>query len=298
MSLHHLFPKYPLKLKTPTKSKFRFETRNIYVDFPWPFYHLLRDIMMKSFTEDLTRKRIEKIWQVFMEKYKDDMMFKGKPLGTIFVRNFQNRLGLRLHVKWDLFVEYLEEKARNFSLEIEKNGRNIKNLYKHIWNNFFKITEERIFPQTISHPDRKFKKLLKRTGDYQHLMKLLERFEGNLDKVMKLENVFPPVKLYITHMLMDLYHLRTLIDSSNIVEAYLLLRNFLETLVKFVVYIDIGLRISIDPGLILHLLFKYEYEAVQDFKKKERFLPIGGKGKRRDFIDVTSRKLMKIFFFF
>ena len=294
MSLYYLFPQYPLKFRSPPESRLKFETRSIYVDFPWPFYRFLQDIVIESMEKTITKEEIKRKWNTFMQKYRDNILFHGKPLGTIFARRFQDKICLRLNVKWNLFIEYLEEKARKISLEVEKNGENIKNLYKYIWSNFFNIIAEEKIPRYAYLPSEKFKKLLQRTGDYYYLEKLLDQFEKNLIQIIRRNDILPTVQLYILNMLMDVRHLRTLVYSSNIPEAYLLLRNFLETLIKLFVYVEIGAKVSsyntsIDIDLILYLLFRYEYELRDYYKKDSRFSSLDR------FIEETSRKFIKIF---
>jgi len=165
-------------------------------------------------------------------------------------------------VKWHLFIKYLEEKAMGFLSEMEKNEQSIMNVYKEIWNNFFGVTgtirptEPLYFPSTRE----RFRKLLKRTGDYSYIEILLDQFEGIIKQVEEtMKNKIPAVQLYTTNLRMDIHHLRALIDVVDIPAAYLLLRNILEIFVKLFVYLDVGK--SIDTNIVLYSMFLYEYET-------------------------------------
>jgi len=264
MSLRKLFPTYPLVLKSPPKSRIKFGTRNLYVDLSGRSYYFLKQAMNKAVKTELAIEEVREEWRKFLRQNRDFLTFHGKPFVSVSLRldKFSGKSFLRLNIKWDLFVEYLEEKAIGLLYEMEKNGRNITKVYNEIWLNFFSITEIMIpiQPQYFPSTREQFGKLLKRTGDYSYIDRLLEQVEGIMKQVEKtMKNKIPSVQLYTTNLIMDLQHLRALIDVANIPGAYLLLRSLLENFVKLFVYLDFGR--STDPNIFLYSMFLYEYET-------------------------------------
>ena len=292
MSLRELFPVYPLTLKSPRKFKIKFGTRRLYVDLPWPSYYFLQVAMSKAVKVGLTKEEVKEEWNKFLQHNRDILTFHGKPFISVSLRStpFSEKEFLRLDVRWRLFNEYLEEKAICFLSKIEKGGENIMKVYQEIWSNFFAITGILEPPKPGYFPASReiFRKLLKRTGDYYQLERLLDDFEGIIVKVEKvMKDKIPSIQLYTTNLIMDIQHLRTLVDVVNIPAAYLLLRNLLESFVKLFVYYDIGKFID-NPDLILSSMFLYEYEATGEALKKPRIYSL------RRFRDKLVRKLPKI----
>jgi len=265
MSLKELFPAYPLTLRTPRNSKIRFGSRDLYVDLPWQAYYFLQVAMSKSQESDLTTKEVREEWQKFLQDNKESLTYHGKAIISVSLRytSFSEKPFLRLDVKWDLFMRYLEEKAILFSSEIDKNGENIMNVYREIWMNFFTMSGETTpfsieYVHSISASER-FKKLLKRTGDDLYLENLLDRFEEIIRWVQeRIKNKIPSVQLYTTNLMMSIHNMRALIGIVDIPAAYYILRNLLENFVKVFVYVDIGR--NIDPDVVLISMFFYEYE--------------------------------------
>ena len=292
MSLRELFPAYPLFLKSPPKSKIKFGTRRLYVDLPWPAYYFLRLAMDKAVKIGLTKEEVKEGWNKFLQDNKDVLTFHGKPFISVSLRSTPSseKEFLRLDVRWRLFIDYLEEKAIRFLSEIEKGGENIMKVYQEIWSNFFGITGILEPPKPGYFPASReiFRKLLKRTGDYYQLNRLLDGLEGIIVKVEKvMKDKIPSIQLYTTNLIMDIQHLRTLVDVVNIPAAYLLLRNLLESFVKLLVYYDIGKFID-NPDLILSSMFLYEYEAAGKTSKKLRIYSL------RKFKNKLVRKLLKV----
>lgn len=288
MSLRELFPAYPLILKTPPKSLVKFGTRSLYVDLPWQAYYFLAAAMSKGAKAGLTAKEVKEEWRKFLEANKEVLTFRDKPfvMASLRFNKFLGKSYLRLDVKWDLFVEYLEEKARTFLSEVREIGENIMKVYGEIWINFFGINGVIAPPMSQYFPSsrERFRKLLKRTGDYFYIEKLLDRFENMMRRVeISIGNKIPSVRLYTINLIMDIQHLRALVDIANIPAAYLLLRNLLENLVKLFIYLDFGK--SIDTNLILALMFIYEYEMAE---RRRRVYSL------KKFKEETIKKLSKI----
>jgi len=293
MSLRKLFPTYPLILKSPPKSRIKFGTRNLYVDLSWQSYYFLQQAMNKAVKAELTIEEVRKEWHKFLQHNRDFLTFHDKPFVSVSLRfdKFSGKSFLRLNVKWDLFVEYLEEKVIGLLSEMEKNEQSIMNVYKEIWNNFFGVTgiimptEPLYFPSTRE----RFRKLLKRTGDYSYIERLLDQFEGIIKQVEEtMKNKIPAVQLYTTNLRMDIQHLRALIDVVDIPAAYLLLRNILEIFVKLFVYLDVGK--STDTNIILYSMFLYEYETAEEFGLKKRRVY-----SLKRFKKELIRKILKVF---
>lgn len=269
MSLKELYPTYPFILTSPRGSKIKVGTRRIYVDLPWQSYYFLQVAMNTGLS---TTEEVREEWHKFLQNNNHSLVFHGEPLVSASLRTnkFSERAILRLDVKWDLFVEYLEENATDLLSEIEKGEENIMNVYREILINLFSIIGIRpINPQNFlyTRERERFRKLLRRTGDYSYIKNLLAQLEEIMSQVEKRTiNKIPSIQLYTTNLIMDIQHLGALIDVVDIPAAYLLLRNLLENFVKLFVYLDIGKSINY-PEVILSTMFLYEYET-SDLKKR------------------------------
>jgi len=289
MSLKEFFPTYPLSIKSPPKSRIKFGTRSLYVDLPWQPYYFLQIAMSKAVEAELTKEEVREEWHKFLQANKDSLTLRGKPFVSVSLRStpFSEKDYLRLDVKWNLFIEYLEERAMRLLSEIEKREtESIMEVYREIWINFFSITGVIVPSKPAYFPSarERFRKLLKRTGDYFYIEALLDQFEGVMARVEEvMKDKIPSIQLYITNLVMDIQHLRALIDVVDIPAAYLLLRNLLENFIKLFVYLKVGS--SIDPNVVLYSMFLYEYE-------------ISGRGRvysLNRFRDEWIRKFLKIF---
>jgi len=270
MTLRELFPRYPLNLVTPRGSEIRFGTHKLYVDFPWQAWRFMILMMERSSEADLNAEEVKEEWQETLRN--NNLIFQDKPLASVYLWDapFTHKKSLVLRVNWDLFLEYLEEKAQNFASEVERDGRNIVKLYREIWMNFFGVVGELKEAEAFYfHKRGNFRKLLKRTGDYAYLEGLLIRFERTIRQIEEyVENKnIPNAKFYTTNFLMDIQHLRALIDVFSIPPAYLLMRNILENFIKFFVYLHIGEQLNAS-NFVLGTMFLYEYEAD---KKQRRY---------------------------
>jgi len=271
MTLRELFPRYPLILKTPPRSRIKFGTHRLYVDFPWQTCHFMAKEMEMSAEADLTAEGVSRKWHNFLQDNKQFLIFQNKPLASAYLWDapFTHKKSLVLRIKWDFFLEYLEEKAQNFTLEVEKDGKSIRKLYMEIWLNFFSLVGELEAPESFYFHEREnFMKLLKRTGDYSYLEVLLTRFESTIHQIedyAKNKDI-PVAQLYTANFIMDIQHLHALIDVLSIPPAYLLMRNILENLVKFSVYLNMGKSIN-EPNLVLSAMFLYEYEADKEQRR-------------------------------
>lgn len=237
MSLKQLFPVYPLILVSPPKSGIKFGTRSIYVDFPHQTYLFMQLMMGKTTKADMTTEEVREEWLRFLQEHKRFLIFREKPLASVYLRRnkFSGKKFFVLNVRWDLFIEYLEEKASGFVSDLENDGKNVMKVYREIWTNFFSIRGEMTPPEPRYFPPtrERFRKLLKRTGDYSYVIGLLDQFE-DMTKLMgeKIKNEVPSIQLYITNLIMDIQHLHTLVDIVDIPATYLLLRNLLENFIK------------------------------------------------------------------
>ena len=270
MSLIELFPTYPFILKSPRNYKIKFGTRSLYVDLPWQSYRFLQEAMNTGLS---TTEEVREEWRKFLQNYNNSLVFHGKPLVSVSLRTtpFSKKAILRLDVKWDLFIEYLEEKATGFLLEIETGEECIMKVYREILINLFSIigdTDRRIDPQYSLLTRERVRKLLERTGDYSYIKNLLVQLKEIIMQVEeRLKNKISSIHLYTTNLIMDIQLLDALVDIVNIPAAYLFLRNLLENLVKLFVYLDIGKSIDYPDG-ILSSMFLYEYETF--YLKKQR----------------------------
>jgi len=294
MSLRELFPTYPLILKSPRRFKIKFGTRSLYVDLPWQVYYFLQLAMRKAVKSGLSVEEVRGEWNKFLEHNKEVLTFKGKPFVFVSLRPIvfgfgQKESYLRLDVKWEMFVEYLDEKAKRLVSGIEESGENVMKVYKEVWINFFSITGIITPPKPTYLPSsrERFRKLLKRTGDYYQIENLLGGFEEIISQVEEtIKDEVPSIKLYTTNLMMDIQHLRSLIDVVNIPAAYLLLRNLLESFIKLLVYYKIGKSMD-NSDLLLSSMFVYEYEAIGEALKKPRVYSLGN--FEREFVRKISK---------
>lgn len=249
MSLREFFPTYPQRLVSLPKSRIRFGTRSLYVDLPYQAYDFLIETAYNATGVDLTAREVRNDWLKFLQENSDPLSIRGKPIisASLVSKDPTRKPFLRLNIKWILFIEYLENKAAYLIPEVEKDGENVLKAYREIWSNFFMITIKMISPRPVNYSSerRKFRNLLKKTGDYSYVKRLLDKLEESVNQVEKaMKGKNEAVKLYTTSLIMDIEHLHTLINSINIPEAYLLLRNLLETFVKLFVYLSIGKSIG------------------------------------------------------
>jgi|Deesub1362B_J571_1020462.scaffolds.fasta_scaffold01311_8 hypothetical protein len=287
MSIRKLFPEYPFIFRTPPKSKVRFGTRRLYVDLPWQVYHFLKLAMIKATEEDLSAIDIGKEWQKFLKENKNALTVNGKPFVTVFLCSplSSTRPSLRMRIKWELFVEYLEIKASQLASEVEKDGEDIMKVYRDIWKNLlFIIGEVKPVEEKHLHLMRDdFRELLKKTGDFQQIEELLNLMQSLVDQLRRAEEESNVVSigLYTSSVSMYIRQLHAaLTETFNIPAAYLLLRNILEWFVKLVILLNVGR--GINPNVYLYSMFFYEYEgcpkiySLDRFKKKsiKKFLKI------------------------
>ena len=184
MSLFELFPKYPLILRTPPKARIRFGTHKICVDVPWQIYDFLSFIVEKSINENLTKEDVRDLWREFVKKYEDITTINNRVLATVSLRLSENKkYYARLDIRWDSFIEYLEKKAVRM-LSGSTGRACVVKLYRKIWDNFFNVRKyiEPPDPTYSPYTLEKFKKLLRRTGDYYYIQNLLDQLEAILKK--------------------------------------------------------------------------------------------------------------------
>ncbi|MCK4732115.1 MAG: hypothetical protein KAT65_06605 [Methanophagales archaeon] len=227
----------------------------------------MASVMEYSAEVDLSAEEVREAWKAFLQN--NNLTFHDKPLASVYLWDapFTQKKSLVLKIKWDLFLEDLEGKAQNFVLELENGGRNITKLYREIWKNFFGVAGELKAPISFYFREReKFRKLLKRTGDYFYLKVLLVQFEEIMERMEKYVADVPSAQLYTINIRMDIQHLHALIDVISIPPAYLLLRNILENFAKFLVYLRIGESFN-EPNLVLSAMFLYEYEADKEQRR-------------------------------
>jgi len=157
VNLREIFPVYPLTLRSRPKSKVKFGTRRLYVDLPWPVYHFMGWEAERSKNVDLTSSDVKRDWKEFLQQYKSFFIFNGKPLVSVSLRSdkFSGKKFLVLIIRWNLFVEYLENKAKNILFDVKKDGRNVLKLYKEIWLNYFNIPNKMIPPQPTYFPSER-----------------------------------------------------------------------------------------------------------------------------------------------
>jgi len=231
--------------------------------------------MNKTLKMSLATEDVRKEWVEFLKNNKDSLMYNNKPLATVSLRSTSSSQVryFRLDVRWNTFINYLEEEARRFLVQVEKNGENIMELYRKIWSNFFYIAMRVISPEPVYHPQalENFRKLLKRTGDYYQIKNIITNLEEMIRKLGREMEKYPSVELYTVNLMTGAQRLHTLIDAINISAAYVVLRNILENLVKLFVYFAIGKSLG-DPDIVVYGMFTYEYEAEKsDLKKLRRY---------------------------
>ena len=224
-------------------------------------------------------KFVESDWKEFSKEHEKQLSINGKFFVRPFLKEKDGRLIMKIN--WLLFIEYLDQKAKEYIKELKRDGASILNVYGDIWRNLFCILGE----VTTSHPkyaraqysiDRdRFLRLLRRIGDYFYvkellgsLAKLVLTLREILIKQQKIEkNAIEP---FINELYMDVYHIyASVFQAVNITSAYLYLRNIIEKLTKLLIYVNLAKIASelVDNKLktedLLKILFIYEYEALK-----------------------------------
>lgn len=296
MSLRALFPIYPLGLKTPAKSRIKFGTRSIYVDFPWVASRFIQSMMSEAARAELTAEYVREEWRKLVGEQKDKLTRQGRALASVSLVSspFSDRGFLVLKIHWNHFVDYLEDNATVLFasfVDAKSESGKILQVYREIWMNFFNAIgvltgfEPSYNPASLVD----FRKLLERTGDYDYIEQLLRQLEEVVGKMEPAPRPrFSSVQHYTTNLRMNVQHIRTAFNVVDIPACYLILRNLLERIVELFILTDIGKSVgNIDAVLWSMFLHRYESESVGRSKVK---LPL------ESFIDQTKEKFGKILF--
>lgn len=291
MTLQDLFPEYPLGLRTPSGSQTRFGSRRLFVDLPWEAYNFMQYEMARAIESEISIEEVKTEWHELLHQHNNRLTFRNKPLMHVWLQHepFSSKRSFRLRVNWDLFIEYLDEKAKTLSLEIDRSGKHILTVYNDIWSNYFYLIRDiRTIEPIYSSTDREqFRKLLKRTGDYLYINKILNQLDTLVSSIENFyENKIPSIKLYTNNMKIYIQNIKHFVDVINITAIYLPLRNIVEAIVKLIIYLKIGH--SLDADLFLKIMYLYEYEISEENGKLTR------KYSLNKFSKECVRKYLKI----
>lgn len=265
-SVREYYPIYPLSLRTPSKSKTRLGTRDIYVDVPWQAYDFLISTLFKGISSELKKEEVRKNWHKYIQDYKESLTFQDKPIVSIYLTSssLSKRKFLILKVNWEVFFRYLEDKAKNLINAVKTDGKNVMIVYQEIWFNFLKIIKEirSLKPLRLEYFIENFKKLIIITEDYNQVKNILKDFERLINEMEDyLIKKSKYIQLYTIRFKMSLKTVYNLMEELNIVAIYYILRNLLEDLIRFFIYFDLGNKVVRYPDLVLSSMFIYDYKA-------------------------------------
>jgi N-glycosylase/DNA lyase len=268
MRLSEFFPTYPIQIVTPRGSKVRIATRKIYVDLPYEFWDFISEVFPKINESKNPQETFQEELKKFYSDKKDRVTFKNVYLGKLSLgtSKWTTQLLLKLKVNWPVFLEYLEDKAQKLISEIEKEGSNIREVYKEILENFFRISA--IVPEPSLgrfniYELEKFKKLVRQLQEEQTIQNYLSVLNQTIKDIAEITNLIS-IKLWSLQLKSDFYAVEQCLEDMDILSCYFYLRNALENLVKFVVYLDIAKDINVSQDLLGVFFF---YEKVAENRK-------------------------------
>ena len=137
--IKELYPKYPVQIVTPPNSKIKFGTRDIYVDVPAEIYKLY-ELWWEYYNEPLeeNKKNLlneiksleENIKESVLKEYSD--LYKiSRPIEVSWAK----RPYIQLRIKWDRFLEYLDNEVAQFINEAKKrDSRGASSLLTKFYN--------------------------------------------------------------------------------------------------------------------------------------------------------------------
>jgi N-glycosylase/DNA lyase len=268
MRLSEFFPTYPIQIVTPRGSKVRIATRKIYVDLPYEFWDFISEVFPKINESKNPQETFQEELKKFYSDKKDRITFKNVYHGKLSLgtSKWTTQLLLKLKVNWPVFLEYLEDKAQKLISEIEKEGSNIREVYKEILENFFRISA--IVPEPSLgrfniYELEKFKKLVRQLQEEQTIQNYLSVLNQTIKDIAEITNLIS-IKLWSLQLKSDFYAVEQCLEDMDILSCYFYLRNALENLVKFVVYLDIAKDINVSQDLLGVFFF---YEKVAENRK-------------------------------
>jgi len=291
MRLSEFFPTYPIQIVTPRESKVRIATRKIYVDLPYEFWDFISEVFPKINESENPQETFQEELKKFYSDKKDRITFKNVYLGKLSLgtSKWTTQLLLKLKVNWPVFLEYLEDKAQKLISEIEKEGSNIREVYKEILENFFRIST--IVPEPSLgrfniYELEKFKKLVRQLQEEQTIQNYLSVLNQTIKDIAEITNLIS-IKLWSLQLKSDFYAVEQRLKDMDILSCYFYLRNALENLVKFVVYLDIAKDIDVSQDLLGVFFF---YEKVPEKKKDEPDINKQGEKDKCYSIEELSKK--------
>ena len=274
MRLSEVFPTYPIQVVTPRGSKVKIATRKIYVDLPHEFWDFILEVHSKINESKNPQETFQEEKEKFYSDKKDRITFNNVYLGKLLLHPtaWTTKLLLKLKVNWPVFLEYLEYKAQKLISEIEKEGSNIREVYNEIIKNFFELSPFVPKPEIArfnTYELEKFKKLVRQLQEEQTIRNYLLVLNQTVEDIAKITKLIS-IELWCFQLKSDFYAVELCLKNMDILSCYFYLRNALENLVRFVVYLDIAKQINTLQDL-LGVFFFYEkvYEKVAEEKKRE-----------------------------
>lgn len=300
MSLSELFPQYPIQLISPRGANVKIASRRVYVDFPYVFWNFIGEVaqeLAKSKSPQINFKRQLELFNSD-EEIRKITIFNNIPLGTILLITtpFTTKLLLKLKVNWNVFFQFLENKAQELIFKIEEDGSNIREVYNEIINNYFKLTW--IVPSLEGgrfniYALENFKKLLRRHQEEQSIqlsLLSLSQVIKSIDKAIGLEGI----KLWTLQLESDVFGIKKCLENMDILACYFYLRNALENFIKLIVYNDVAKNFNVYDEM-LRILFFYEKIAKDRCYSIEQLKSKYVKGITRYLGNTTEVNLEKIY---
>ncbi|WP_148679014.1 hypothetical protein [Aeropyrum pernix] len=259
-----LYPKYPVQLATRRDSKIRLGTRQLYVDVPFPIYH--HYIRWWMYHEGIGDKQ-ENLDVI--QRIKDDL---NKELGDRYssiysvegpIERGTGKPFIRLRIRWDKLIDYLEWRARDWVEDVKRVSVNhvgsiIRDLYVNdIICNYIgllllvnieralDLLLSKTFNMGLDEEVQRYRKLLSRLGEIDHIEELVERLRRAIEKIYRSErrrlaglqkDVVSMDKLIISNLTLNINDIVSAVYDVNIGYAYLNMRRSIETLVRLLCF--------------------------------------------------------------
>lgn len=259
--MRDLYPKRPLKIATPRGARVRYGTRVVYADVPIEIYwlYVLWWVYYNSESEENKKEILNKIKELEETIKKtlgdhSDIYVITRPIKKPGVR----KPYIQLRIKWDRFIEYLNQLVAELISEARKRDRLgvsklVVDFYREkIIGDYFLLAKSIGISDLTSHSQRwGFKRLLLWLGETQKTYSLLSRLENATRKLLdsrsreslyEVQDEIPWDSLVFSHVKASLSGLKDALNEDVNVPAMMLhLRRYIESLVRALSYYE-GLR--------------------------------------------------------
>ena len=289
--MRDLYPKRPFIIATPRGARVRYGTRVVYADVPIEIYWLyaLWWAYYNSESEENKKEILNKIKELEETIKKtlgdhSDIYVITRPIRKPGVR----KPYIQLRIKWDRFIEYLDQLVAELISEARKRNRSgvsklVVDFYSaKIIGDYFLLAKSIGISDLTSHSQRwDFKRLLLRLGETRKTYSLLSRLENatrklletrSRDSLNEVHDEIPWDYLVFSHVKACLSGLKDALNEDvNVPVMMLHLRRYIETLVRALSYYE-GLKRG--EHITEQDLISYFYKRFYDPKNAKTYMDI------------------------